>query len=136
MSETREDRLPTKLTDALYGQETAAQLRAERDTLAGQVDEAHRLHLSRVADLLAMKARAEAAEARVTALEAARDEGLRMKVRPALAQLRHAYWLLTDMTSGAWVQAQRREFAEGLIAPQVRRLEELEAALTAPKEPA
>lgn len=61
------------------------------------------------------------------------EEALRMKLRPALAQLRHAYWNLTHAHDG-WPTvmsvAHQLEFAEGLIAPQIRRLEELAELLS------
>lgn len=42
-----------------------------------------------------------------------------------LAQLRHAYQLLKDGSVGNWTQRRRMMFADGLIAPQIKRLEEL-----------
>lgn len=55
---------------------------------------------------------------------------LQMKLRPALAQLRHAYWNLTSL-GPSLTPDQQREFAEGLIAPQIRRLEEFEGEAAA-----
>lgn len=55
---------------------------------------------------------------------------LQMKLRPALAQLRHAYWNLTSL-GPSLSPDQQREFAEGLIAPQIRRLEEFDGEAAA-----
>lgn len=58
------------------------------------------------------------AEARLAELRAAQGR-LITKLRAASGQLRHAYWLLQNTR----VESQHT-FAEGLIAPQIRRIEE------------
>jgi len=59
-------------------------------------------------------------------------EQQRRQLQFTIAQLRHAYWNLVASTSlGRWEREQRASFAEGLIASEIRRLEDLEAELEA-----
>ena len=52
----------------------------------------------------------------------------------AVAQLRHAYSQLIDYKVTPWDNAQRGGFADGLIAPQIRRLEHVLAIVVAGQE--
>lgn len=47
-----------------------------------------------------------------------------------VAQLRHAYAQLKDGRAENWTQRRRMMFADGLIAPQIKRLEELMQRIT------
>lgn len=47
------------------------------------------------------------------------------RVECAIAQLRHAYQQLVAETNQAWGHRQLRSFADGLIAPTIRTLEDL-----------
>ena len=51
------------------------------------------------------------------------SEQLELKI--AAAQLRHAYSQLANPKNTHWEPKHRQHFADGLIAPQIRRLEEL-----------
>jgi hypothetical protein len=62
---------------------------------------------------------------------------LRAQIEPVLAQLRHAYRNLVtpeheNGTSRLWFMKERQSFADGLIAPQIRKLEALLADHAAP----
>ena len=56
------------------------------------------------------------------------EPDVRQEIGRALGQLRHAYRnLLHDR--GDWDLKQRTEFADGLISPQIRRLEKIVASM-------
>jgi hypothetical protein len=50
-----------------------------------------------------------------------------VELQGVLAQLRHAYGLLAR---GFVIEKNHKKFADGLIAPQIRKLEKLQQALT------